>query len=329
MDDGSGSPGDTDSTTGSTTNTAGATARGLVAAYNVTGNTDYLNAAIDTGKYIVNNNTTEVGAHKDSLFLKELDQAMVKAGLDNSYSGKTFAEYAKDNVDNAVNVFESGTYTNSKGTTFNWDASLGLEDDIMYAFDEFRGTGSDTYAGLVPWEVGEWAQALYEIDSATYGTAASNLSDNLFTSVIGGDGSFGTADDGYTGPDSYEDWWWGIGLSGLLEGMATTGSDQGDIDKVVTQLSSMGTYDDFQVGGYYALAMELAGEKELAIAAGLDIHNAFVSDGVSNGSSKVYLESLGEGLHGLSNNPVPEPATMFLFGIGLLSIAGVSRRRKA
>ena len=64
--------GDTDSASGSTTNAAGATARGLVAAYNRTGNTDYLNAAIATAEYIVDTTTTEVGGHKDTLFFKDV-----------------------------------------------------------------------------------------------------------------------------------------------------------------------------------------------------------------------------------------------------------------
>lgn len=320
--------GDPDSTTGSTVNTAGATARGLIAAYAETGNINYLNTAVKTGEYIVDNITTVVGAHKDSLFLNELDQAMQAAGLDNSYAGQTFAGHAGDSVDAAVAVFESGTYTNSRGTVYTWVASGDLEYDILNAFITFRGDGTDEYAGLTLWETGEWAQALYEIDYTSYGANALNLADLLFDETIGADGIFGTTDDGFVGPDTYEDWWWGLGLSGLLEGMATAGSDQGDIDKVVAELSSMGTYDDYQNAGYYALAMELAGEESLAIAAGLDIYNAFIADGVNNGYGSVYVESLGEALHGLSNNPVPEPTTMVLFSLGILGLAGVSRRKQ-
>ena len=50
-------------------------------------------------------------------------------------------------------------------------------------------------------------------------------------------------------------------------------------------------------------------------------------------STPVYIPDYGQGYAYLTTNPsqtspVPEPATMFLFGIGLLSLAGVNRRKK-
>ncbi len=249
------------------------------------------------------------GAHKDSLFLYELDQTLTNSGLDNTYNGttKTYGKYAQDAVSDAITAFT----TTGKYKTYSWTTSGKLSTDIIAAFNEMRGTDTDTYAALTLWEAGEWAQAIYTISTDTnYKTEAIELANTLFDLAIGDDGLFNTTDDDYLG--AYADMY-ALGLSGLLEGMATVGSDLSDIEALVEYLSSLGTYGDYQVAGYYALAMELAGEIALAEAAGVDIYDIYESYGLNNGYSAIYVECLGEALHGLSSNMVPEPATMAPF----------------
>jgi len=46
------------------------------------------------------------------------------------------------------------------------------------------------------------------------------------------------------------------------------------------------------------------------------------------GSSQINFDMFSLDATALSSSPVPEPGTMFLFGIGLLGLAGASRRKK-
>lgn len=61
-----------------------------------------------------------------------------------------------------------------------------------------------------------------------------------------------------------------------------------------------------------------------------DTYGSFIDDTAGTGDVKQTLQDIicTAGSGGTINNPVPEPATMLLFGLGILGLAGVSRRKK-
>ena len=308
---------DGDLTNSSPVNTVGPIAMGLAQAYLVTGDANQLDALKKAGDLLLaktNNFSPSDGYLADQ--------------LDSIFGGTTYSDYVMTNF---YNQLEAGTYDkNGAGILYDTAGYVSLID---------TGRASSGIANLAAWDIG---MGLYS------------------ASVIGADTSAwiaGTQNEiNELDGDEYYDV---IGLAGALMGLASAGVD---FDPTEGEHSAAGNLTDladtlvsyqissggFAWNSYYVIAddnNESVQETAYATLALLAVDSSGYSDAINsaanwlmdvqlgtggweqyNGSGE-NNEITGEALWAI-NSAVPEPATMLMFGIGILGIAGVSRKKR-
>jgi len=274
-------------------NTQGATGRGLVAAYEVTGDINYLNAANAVALYLSNNSTGYY--NKDIEFLFELAAAgRTVFTSDAAYGSGGAIAYINQKI-----IEEGGT---------------GAEAVRLRYLNSTWTAASGTMNGTKLWMIGEWGHV---------GQLLGNT--EIYTGYTGFDmasemGTLLSADfPTYNyGTDPYGT----LGLVGILEatafgGIGTYGQNEEDaFDALLAQ-----TTTGWQDTGYATYVKSLYGINDPVQLSG------WINAGYFDTGAGAYLEGMGEALLGVANAPVPEPATMLLFGLGLLGLAGVSRKK--
>lgn len=310
-----------------TSNTQGPTARGLLKASQLTSNSTYLNAAQKTGDYLVPNyprlytdGDPRIATH-DPLFLEELSTTTA----DSTYSD--FVQtYFWDKL-------SSGTY----GETNNLDAA-GFGAAVV------NGRASQGIVELSPWDLSATAIGAYNAGEMAIGDA-------LMDSIL--DGLEAT-----TAGDTYDV----IGLAGAVWASGVTGVDldpttgayaasdsTADLAAELAshQLGGGGwiwnstadpndpTNQDTQATAYALLALN-AFDRNLynnQLWEGIDYlvdiqdpSGQFIVWPGASANTAGSIEVHGEAMTAYAT-VVPEPSTMLLLGVGLVSLVGFGRKK--
>lgn len=321
------------STNASPTNTAAPIAMGLLAAYENTGDVTYLDQAKKAGEFIITNSPPH--STGNGIFMNKLSEL----------TGDP--KYAADVKNKLYDALKEGTY-DKNGTLYD---TAGYAQYIL----DIRGTQEKYNLGI--WDVGLAAAGAVAIgaDQSELDIWADKLEIG-FNSWYGGDGT-GI----YTNNTANAV----IGLAGGIYGLSELGQDLdfaissgdyyldgaqtvGDLVNILTtfQTASGGFayYPDYPFDPYtsvqttaYAIIAMIAFDSDL-YSSNIDLAANWLMDvqlatgGWAGGfagadATRENNEITGEALWA-TNAAVPEPTTMLLFGVGLLGLAGVSRRKK-
>jgi hypothetical protein len=300
-----------DSTAGSPANTLGATARGLVAAYEVTGHTRYLNAAnnvADLIEYRYDNNIN-VGSYGPPFYNKDIEFAYELAAA----GGKDITAKAQTS---AV------AYFNSKlsGST----ASTAAQAVYEYYLNANWTASPGAMSGAKMWMLGDWASV-----GAILGTAeiSSGYTGDDFASEMNSlmENDYGN------GFDPEGDTYAALGQYGMLEAAYAATGGAGNttvLEDIRENLYSSDPSFGYQSLGYTTYLLSLLDDP--AAARGSEILLSWQRDDgawiYSDGDW--YVESHGEALLGVASSPVPEPLTMLAVGSAVAGLGGYIRRRR-
>ncbi len=300
-----------DSTKGSPANTLGATARGLVAAYNATGDTTYLEAADKVAALIEYryDNAITIGSYGPPFYNKDVEFAYELA--------------AAGGLDITSKANESAVaYFNAK--LLDYESNLDIDTAAKAIYQRYVDSGWES-PGAQFWMIGNWVHvaALLENQEIYSGYTGSDMAVELYGLMAAGYGTyFDPSNDVYSG----------IGLYGTLEGaffaQGNAGST-GALDEIKSRLNDPESYFGFQDLGYTTYILGLLDDPAALKGSSILVDWQREDGAWIYSSGNWYGESHGEALLGLANNAIPEPASFLVWsllaGIGIV-VAGWRRR---
>jgi len=270
-------------------NTFGATARGLIRAYQLTGDADYLAAANNAAAGMQN---LPYYFNKDVEFAHEL--AAIPGGMDIT----------------ALTDADALEYLAGKGS------AQGLHDAYWSTFPDYNGANV--------WMLGEWVHVgrLLGSREITPGYTGNDFAEEMASLV---DGDYGVEFD--PDPEAADSTLGLVGmLEAAFWGGGTYTNTLAAETELANRVASGALVGSPQELGYatYALGLmnnpiAMTGSAQLV---GMLDNGAWYSGDLWNS------EAHGEALLGLSENPIPEPMTMAGMVLGVGSLVGYLRRRR-